>query len=518
MCNKWDPSVPIDVQLRKLEVVGNQSQAQLDSQSSLNPLCKQHNECAGWGANALTGSPALFNAVRLTYTDKTKSFEGMLEPVEAQVDPVLGPQFSIDTETFPGISDYTNYVQTRFSAHSPPQGTNGIYGDSFKDVMQPYFLRCPNLGSCDSLSVSSAVRSIVSLALPFDPVMNKYTFTLDDNAQRAIQSLPPPSVYANISGWWGTYGGLFRSFFDKYGTDVIVEASMGGIVEQYSSFDEALGTTLGEDTLLKDAKIDFTTATGIGGHTGTLDPSYTPDLSPLTCIGGDPEKCTKDGIAGGSWGDSTKTAPRLLQYKIVPLSELLVGQNETSIKKSLEAAAEQYVAEGQRQWQDYYNAYISCQPPFKWPNDPHHCTPQWNCSGGASTLVQTDCNAWVSLFDATGGLKWNTCSQNRLSPCACIGSFVECTGGHVTALGNLNTSLDTNILYGTIPSEISQMKQLTTLILQTAGTSKLNGYVPDLPFAQYTGGCCLGDGFDCPLPEGSDACKCPGKGSGATCH
>jgi hypothetical protein len=69
-----------------------------------------------------------------------------------------------------------------------------------------------------------------------------------------------------------------------------------------------------------------------------------------------PTKCTKKGISGGSWGDSTKTSLALLQYKITPISELL-GDYDSSIKLSLEAAAEQYVGEGQRQWKDYYNAY-----------------------------------------------------------------------------------------------------------------------------------------------------------------
>ena len=75
-------------------------------------------------------------------------------------------------------------------------------------------------------------------------------------------------MYANISSWWGLYGPLYRDFFDKYGTDVIVSASMGGMVEQYSSFDSGLEDTLGKDKLIKDAQIDFTTSTSIGGQTG----------------------------------------------------------------------------------------------------------------------------------------------------------------------------------------------------------------------------------------------------------
>jgi hypothetical protein len=143
-------------------------------------------------------------------------------------------------------------------------------------------------------------------------------------------------------------------------------------VEQYSSFDSGLDSSLSKDKLLTDAKIDFTNNTCIGGQTGAVDPSYKRDLSPLTCVGGDLTMCTKDGISGGSWGDSTKPSPALLQYKITPISELL-GDFDPSIKSSLEAAAEQCVGEGQRQWGDYYNAFLNCKPPFDYTKDPTHC-------------------------------------------------------------------------------------------------------------------------------------------------
>jgi hypothetical protein len=82
--------------------------------------------------------------------------------------------------------------------------------------------------------------------------------------------------------------------------------------------------------------------------------------------------CTKEGISGGSWGNSTKTKPALLEYKTTPISELL-GDYDSSIKSSLEAAADQYVGEGQRQWEDYYNAFLNCKPPFDYTKDPTHC-------------------------------------------------------------------------------------------------------------------------------------------------
>jgi hypothetical protein len=212
-CETWNTNITTAAQLEKLEFIGNQSQTQLNSELPLKPMCKQNQECAGWGANPLTG-PAKFNVVSLSFTDQTKTFEGMREPVEAQVTPVLDPQFGYSFETFPSITDFIQYTNSQFTAHSPPQGTNGIYGETFKSVLNSFFTRCgihptpfPQIVRCDSLSVASASLSIVGMRLPFDPVSDKYQFTLDRWAERAIQGLPPPPPpgSAHVDAWWGRH-------------------------------------------------------------------------------------------------------------------------------------------------------------------------------------------------------------------------------------------------------------------------------------------------------------------------
>jgi hypothetical protein len=45
----------------------------------------------------------------------------------------------------------------------------------------------------------------------------------------------------------------------------------------------------------------------------------------------------------------------------------------------------------------------------------------------------------------------------------------------------------------------------------TFASNHLTGTVPALPFKQYTGFCCLGNNFSCPLPAGAAACICGGK-------
>ena len=56
------------------------------------------------------------------------------------------------------------------------------------------------------------------------------------------------------------------------------------------------------------------------------------------------------------------------------------------------------------------------------------------CTGSQSAgLAQAECDAWVDLYDATGGKNWQECSGNRLDPCACVYS-VTCSGSHITEM------------------------------------------------------------------------------------
>jgi hypothetical protein len=114
-----------------LNTLSNKSQALLNSQKQYNPLCKQSQECVGWGADGSTGSPALFPVIELTYGDPAKEHHGFREPVEAVVSPHVSPAFAYSTQAFPEISDFTDYVDTSIRGASPPGGSNGIFGDSF---------------------------------------------------------------------------------------------------------------------------------------------------------------------------------------------------------------------------------------------------------------------------------------------------------------------------------------------------------------------------------------------------
>jgi hypothetical protein len=212
---------------------------------------------------------------------------------------------------------------------------------------------------------------------------------------------------------------------------------------------------------------------------------------------------------------------------------------------------------------------VHCKP------SPKTCTghpPACNCTGASASLSITDCTAWQKVFDAMFEPEpWTTCS--RLDPCRCDGVPVACengttitffgydtAAGYPTAKGllpseiGLLTNLKT-LLYagtgasavgtipteirqlshlesldlrggfiGTIPSEIAQLNKLTNLSLSS---NLLTGRVPELPFAQYTGGCTIqptkycpdGNKFTCPLPAHAEQCTYGKNGlAGVECY
>jgi hypothetical protein len=121
---------------------------------------------------------------------------------------------------------------------------------------------------------------------------------------------------------------LFDKFFGQWGTTVITSGQIGGMIELYSTF---VDQSITKETLMTDSENDFTSATGLGGHSGAHDPNLTNE-SPL-CFGGDPTKCTEPGIAGGVWGQSTAIDPVLLRYKVSPLTSLM--SNATGFSKDV---------------------------------------------------------------------------------------------------------------------------------------------------------------------------------------
>jgi hypothetical protein len=353
LCDQWDSSIPLSQLMDGLDAVAQQSQQQLDQQIQYNPLCRQSQECVGWGVDGATNSPALFPVVELTYLDPTRVFDNFTEPIEAIVTPHLSPVAVYSTEVFPTISDFTNYVDSSFRGASPPGGSNGLYGSNYSSVFASYF----HLADDRALSVTKSSFAFVDLSLPPSSTTHEYKFSFDRFAKQALLSLPPD--YTS-----DTNKRYYRAFIKRYGTSTVIKASLGGSVEEHTSWKAWLTDAdhaFTKQKLADNAKKDFTSTTGLGGHTGALDPGYddTTRNVVLECDGGDPSLCTS---AAGvkSWQASILKAPRLLSFKVIPTSELITDPGESDTKAALQQAVAAYIREQQQQWETLDKCPLNC--------------------------------------------------------------------------------------------------------------------------------------------------------------
>jgi hypothetical protein len=180
--------------------------------------------------------------------------------VEAHVDLPAKSAWARDDQVFPTIDDFTTYVNLNFAGAIPAKGSNGIYGETFTGVFDKYFQKKTDR----ALSVSNAMWRTVDITLPPDPVTNRYNLPLMTWFVAAANMLPPPHTSIpgmNSTAWWGRYKPLFSAFFAKFGTAVVVKSTMGGMVQLHTSWGTPL-TSMGQEALLKNAKIDFTKTTG----------------------------------------------------------------------------------------------------------------------------------------------------------------------------------------------------------------------------------------------------------------
>jgi hypothetical protein len=224
------------------------------------------------------------------------------------------PAFRMNTQLLTSLTSFENYVASTFTAADPPGGSNGVFGSSFSSVNKRFYQKCIAHG------FTVASWPLLDMKLPFDPVTNKYTYTFDKFARRAVLSLPDPptELRKDIVIWWTKYSTLFTAFFDKYGVDVVVSGSLGGMIEQYTTCqDHACVVKLFEDaTGLPTYSASSASVFSASAENRSNSKCGTPSAQPLVCLGGDPAKCTKSHIMSGAWQSSAETAPVLLQYKV----------------------------------------------------------------------------------------------------------------------------------------------------------------------------------------------------------
>jgi hypothetical protein len=105
---------------------------------------------------------------------------------------------------------------------------------------------------------------------------------------------------------------------------------------------------------------------------------------------------------------------------------------------------------------------------------PHHYSVVSTCLGSSANIAVSECEAFGTFHDSTGGYNWHECSGARDNPCDCA-TRVTCVGGHIVGL-----DMSGNNLEGVVPGRaLSQLLQLTSLRLDNNPqqyTSSSNGY------------------------------------------
>ena len=347
LCDKWDTSVPLATLMAQLNQITNASQQMLNDQTKFNPICKQGHECVGWGVNGVTGKPTPFPIVYLSYdpTRSDKKFNGMTEPVEVIANHVVDPVWASvdDVQSFSRVEEFVQHVNSVYQGATPaPKGTSGIYSRGFADVFQNFFQKSDDR----ALSVVRASKSYIEMNLPVDPTTHTRQYHFDRHANDFLNALPP--TYSSDDD-----KAQFRKFIENWGTSFATSATLGGRVEQYSSWktwitDARMGN-FDVPKLTSNAKIDFYDTTGLPGSSGAKhDPGYdssTVTVEPLNCQGGDATVSCSSNFA--KWDETLKTSPVLLDYELAPISDLV---EDPDIKKALEAAVKDFVAEEENKW------------------------------------------------------------------------------------------------------------------------------------------------------------------------
>jgi hypothetical protein len=182
--------------------------------------------------------------------------------------------------------------------------------------------------------------------LPVDPTTNTRQYHFDRHANDFINALPVTYESDNDKA-------QYRKFIENWGTSFATSATLGGRVEQYSSWktwltDSRMGG-FDKPKLARNAKIDFYAETGLPGSSGAKhDPGYgsgSVTVEALNCQGGDASvSCTS---SFSKWAATLKTAPVLLDFELAPISDLV---SDPDVKKALEAAVTEYVAEQKANW------------------------------------------------------------------------------------------------------------------------------------------------------------------------
>jgi len=370
-CEVWDDKVPLGELQAKFNTLVNASQRAYEATLPYNPLCRQFQECVGWGANVRDGSMASFAVLDMSYSlsNQTLPWLGNRRvPKGVRVTQRQNPQFEYDTRPWPTMPDFADYVLGDLAGSQ--KGARGLYsgdiacpgftpmGDgTLADVFSAYYQggMCAPMVEGKRADVGLTVTHAQYTLYQTDCIEDECPgYVLTTHALNAINSLPPTYNASDATKQ------LYRDFFEKYGTSVVTRTGSGGWMELISRWSSALHPHYRPDWLKTQGQIEFRDLTGLPVQQGEADAVYKRYWQghDLRCVGGaDAARADCHKAAGRKqWLQSLRQSPVLLDgYESRPISHFVA---DSTVAKSLNDAVGAYMKEMRAAW-----AAVDKRPP-----------------------------------------------------------------------------------------------------------------------------------------------------------
>ena len=334
LCDAWNATFSNATVAAQLVTLKTASLKSLQTSLKYHPICKQAQECVGWGVDLGTGKVSQYPQIDLDFSGDTPSWNGLKYPEGISLSPSQAPAFVFDTHVFPTIADFHTYVS---GLRAQQEGRIGTYADALASVEAVF----------DSLSdwfpsITQATYELYNMAL--DPGA---THTMDPAALAALETLAP--TYAQDPTNWDT-------FFSNWGTSVVSKSHSGGLLEFMSYASTSLvgfgaADPFSSAQLQAEAQLVFTNGTRLGGHTGAVDPRYRahsfPGSHAYRVHGGEATAAPLGRSDLSAWFTSLRAAPVLTSFELLPLSAFVA---DTELAAALDAATAAYIAKTTAPW------------------------------------------------------------------------------------------------------------------------------------------------------------------------
>ena len=288
-CSTWNASVPAARLVARIESLKNLSQAKLLSDGRYNPICKPGQECVGWGADVSTGKVAQYPMLSLNFSDPNgAAWRGRKYPKNVEVTPDDSPGWDQpDSRAFKTFADFEAYVTGLWASG---KGRTGWYSRDLKGVRDGIFNW--------KYDVSPAGTQ---LAYPTISMKQTSSLAIDEYVLSVLLGLGP---YEEDTASWHT-------FFEAWGTSVVTDSRLGGLVEYVVHASTALNADHDVVFLQEQAPCAFQIDQGVAGSCAGLDPKWRQlrhGTGDFRCVGGNSSLCTQP-VSASRWPHSP-TGPR----------------------------------------------------------------------------------------------------------------------------------------------------------------------------------------------------------------